>query len=51
MIQITIEKVMIVRKTLTVEQSKTINDLIVRWICNDIRPLKMMDFEQLYTNV
>ena len=47
MTQITIEKVMIVRKTLTVEQSKTIKDLIVRWIYNDIRPVSIIEDDGL----
>ena len=47
MTQITIEKVMVVRKTLTVEQSKTIKDLIVRWICNDILPVSIIEDDEL----
>ncbi|CAF4748519.1 unnamed protein product, partial [Rotaria sp. Silwood2] len=47
MTQTTIEKTMVIRKTLTIEQSKTIKDLIVRWICSDIRPVSVIEDDGL----
>jgi hypothetical protein len=36
-----------IRKTLTAEQSNLIKDLIVRWVCGDIRPISIIDDEGL----
>jgi hypothetical protein len=41
--QTPIDKMMLVRKTLTNEQSKVIKDLIVRWVSGDIRPFSIID--------
>ncbi|CAF4527474.1 unnamed protein product [Rotaria sp. Silwood2] len=41
--QPTIDKIVLIRKTLTTGQSNVIKDLIVRWVCGDIRPLSIID--------
>jgi hypothetical protein len=45
--QTPIDKMMLIRKTLSDEQSKVIKDLIVRWICSDIRPFCIIDDDGL----
>ncbi|CAF4106232.1 unnamed protein product, partial [Rotaria sordida] len=45
--QTPIDKVMLIRKKLSDEQSKVIKDLIVRWICSDIRPFSIIDDDGL----
>jgi len=45
--QTPIDKVFLIRKTLTDEQSKAIKDLIARWICTDIRPFSIIDDDGL----
>ncbi|CAF3371837.1 unnamed protein product [Rotaria sp. Silwood2] len=34
---------MLIRKTLSNEQSKVIKDLMVRWVCSDNRPFSIID--------
>jgi len=46
-VQPTIDKMVMIRKTLTAEQSNLIKDLIVRWVCGDIRPISIIDDEGL----
>ncbi|CAF1416101.1 unnamed protein product [Rotaria magnacalcarata] len=41
--QPTIDKMVLIRKTLTTGQSNVIKDLIARWVCGDIRPLSIID--------
>ena len=41
--QTSIDKMMLVRKKLSDEQSKVIKDLIVWWVCGDIRPFSIID--------
>ncbi|CAF3556103.1 unnamed protein product [Rotaria socialis] len=38
-----IDKMVLIRKTLTTGQSNVIKDLIVRWVCGDILPLSIID--------
>ncbi|CAF1993261.1 unnamed protein product [Rotaria magnacalcarata] len=38
-----IDKMVLIRKTLTTGQSSVIKDLIVRWVCGDILPLSIID--------
>jgi hypothetical protein len=45
--QQTIDKMVVIRKTLTTEQSNLIKDLTVRWVCGDIRPISIIDDEGL----
>jgi hypothetical protein len=45
--QTPIDKMMLVRKTLSDEQSKAIKDLIVCWICSDICPCCIIDDDGL----
>ena len=41
--QTSIDKMMLVRKKLNDEQSKVIKNLIVCWICGNIRPFSIID--------
>ena len=41
--QTSIDKMMLVRKKLSDEQSEVIRDLIVCWVCGDIRPFSIID--------
>jgi len=46
-VQPTTNKMVMIRKTLTAEQSNLIKDLIVRWVCGDFRPISIIDDEGL----
>jgi hypothetical protein len=45
--QTSIDKIMKTRKTLTSEQTNVIKDLIVRWVCSDIRPVSIIEDDGL----